>query len=312
MAYKKIFDDLEELWANICEALGRVKIYKDNQGIIDPGMKQVANQILLQRLSTRILKARGLQKVGMVLGSAFGKDAGVSDAMKDLEKLVLQEGQTRGAYNYVAVKNIDKNVNEGFSEMRQGFILQSQGIKQVDEKMTEVKGILVKNDRQRQLEEVYQKLVKPDIDQERHYTSCIRVPNTGSWIFDHENYQTWIEGASVGSSILFLNGDEGYGKTYLVSAILQSLVKRYPQGKEETGRVSVACYFFKSPKKESKEVNRSQNEEQYCTTHMALKALSYQVARNDPIYRKNLLNLENDNIFSANDISDLWNILFSR
>ena len=39
MAYKKIFDDLDELWGNISEALGRVKIYKDSQGIIDIGMK---------------------------------------------------------------------------------------------------------------------------------------------------------------------------------------------------------------------------------------------------------------------------------
>ena len=316
MAYNKIFDDLDELWANICGALGRVKIYKDYQGIIDPGMKHVASQILLQfigicRLSTRILRPNYKQKLATMLGSAFGKDSGVSNGLKELTKLVQLEGQTRGAYSYVTVKNIDKNVIDGFSEMRRNFSQQSQGINQVDEKVTEVKGILARSDRQYQLEVVHRNLVKPDIDQERHYTSCLRVPNTCEWIFDNGDYRSWVEGDSVESSILFLTGDEGCGKTYLVSAILQNLIKHYPQGKEETGQISVACYFFRGSKKESKESTRSQIEEQYCTTHMAVKALSYQVAKNDPIYRKNLLNLGNDKIVSTNDAPELWNNLFS-
>ena len=101
---------------------------------------------------------------------------------------------------------------------------------------------------------------------------------------------------------------------------MQNLIKRYPQGKEETGQVSVACYFFGTSKKESKEATKneskeathSQSEDHYCTTHMAMKALSYQVAKNDPIYRKNLLSLGSDKIVSANDVLELWNVLFSQ
>ena len=323
MAYKKIFDDLDELWGNICEALGRVKIYKNSQGIIDVGMKQVASQILLQfinicKLSTSILRPSIKKRVGMVLGSAFGKDAGVSNAMADLAKLVQQEAQTRGAYSYVTVKSIDKNVVEGFSEMRLGFSQQNQGISQVNEKMGEVKGMLARSDRQRQLEEVHAKLVKPDADQQRYYTSCIPVADTCNWILNHSDYQTWVDGDSEESSILFLTGDEGCGKTYLVSATIRGLLRRYPQGKEEVGQTSVACYYFKSARKGteeakrgSEEATRVQSEDQYCTAHMALKALSYQVAVNDPIYRKNLLGLDNDKVVSAN-VSELCGVLFGR
>ena len=252
----------------------------------------------------------------MVIGSAFGKDAGVSNAINDLAKLVQQEGQTRGAYSYVTVKNIDKNVVEGFSEMRLGFSQQSQNINQVNEKMVEVKGMLAKSERQRRLEEVHKKLMNPDAEQRKHYSAYDPVADTCNWILAHEDYKTWVNSDSVDSSILILTGDEGCGKTYLVSEIIRGLVKQYPQGKDVVGQASVACYFFKSArkgaeeaKKGGEEATRVQGEDQYCTAHMALKALSYQLAENDPIYRKNLLGLENE---VGNKVADLCNVLFIR
>ena len=92
MDYKKIFTDLDELWAMISDALDRFAIYKENQGLLDAGMKAIASQILLKfidvcRLSCKILHKNRLWQVTKT--TLFRDNAGVPDVINDLVKVKL-------------------------------------------------------------------------------------------------------------------------------------------------------------------------------------------------------------------------------
>ena len=308
-AYNKIFSDLDSLWETISNALDRFRIYMENQSIIDVGMKKIANQILIQfvdvcRLSRKILTRNILKQAAQMAKTAFFKsDAGVGDAIQALASLITKETQTRDTYGYVAIKDTQKNVTEGFEQTNQGLSQANVGI-------TELRGILSKDDRKRQLYDIQEKLGKPTSTGQRDelgkYTQSA-VSQTGDWLVNHGGYQSWAEKDTVEQPIIFLAGNEGCGKTYLTSAIIQGLLKRFPQGKEDMNQISVVYYYFRKV-----ESTKRDSQDQYCSIHTALRTMAYQVAENDPIYRKNVVGLENNDVISTSDILELWNMLFDE
>ena len=309
MAYKKIFSDLDSLWETISNALDRFRIYLDNQSIIDVGMKKIANQILIQfvevcKLSRKILTTSKLKQAQQMLRTAFFQtDSGVGDALQALTSLVTKETQTRDTYAYVAIKDTQKHVIESMEQTDQGF-------NQVNDGIAELKGMVSKDERKRQLAEIQEKLGKPPSKSQRDQFSMYTqsaVSQTGSWISECRDYKSWAIGDTVEHSILFLSGDEGCGKTYLASAIIQELSKRYPQGKEDMSKISVVFYYFKKSESAKRE-----GQEQYSTTHMALRTLAYQFAENDPIYRRNVAGLGPHEVISTSDVLELWSVLFDK
>ena len=309
VAYKKIFSDLDNLWEMISNALDRFRIYMDHQSVIDVGMKKIANQILIQfvevcKLSRKVLTTDMFKQLRQMAKTAFFKnDAGTGDAIQALTSLVTKETQTRDTYGYVAIKDTQKHVVEGFEQT-------NQGLSQANEGIAELKSIASKDDRKRKLSEISEKLRKPPTDEQRNqlimYTQNA-VPETGKWVFNWDKYQFWAEKDVVEHPIMFLSGDEKCGKTYLISAIIQDLLNRHSHGNEDMRRISVAYYYFKKS-----ESAKGEGQEQYCTTNMALRALAYQVAENDPIYRKNLASIENNKVISTYDILELWNLLLVK
>ena len=191
--------------------------------------------------------------------------------------------------------------------MNQGFGQTASSLSQANEGITELKGIVSQGDRDRQLQEVSKKLGKPDTNQRDNYGNYIRnaLSNTGDWILKQDSYQNWVD--TEQPLVLFLSGDEGCGKSFLMSSIMQKLLKKYPHGKEDMSRISVVCYFFKEADSSKKEGTL-----QNCTTSAALRTLAYQVAENDPLYRKSLQGLQEDSVISTSDINELWSHLFGR
>ena len=308
-AYKKIFSDLDSLWEMISNALDRFRIYMDHQSVIDVGMKKIANQILIQfveicKLSRKVLTNHKPKKLWQMGRTAFFKnDAGVGDAIQALTSLVTKETQTRDTYGYVAVKETHIHVIEGFGQT-------SQGLSQANEGIAELKSIMSKDDRKRQLFDILEKLRKPTTEEQRNQLSLYTqdtVPQTGKWVFNWDGYQSWAEKDVEEHPTIFLSGDESCGKTYLISTIIQDLLFRYPQGKEDMSRNSVAFSYFKKS-----ENRKGEGQEQHCTINMALRTLAYQVAENDPIYRKNVAGIENNKVICTSDILKLRNLLFVK
>ena len=318
MSYKKIFTDLDELWALISDALERFAIYKDNQGLLDAGMKGVASQILLQfigvcRLSCKILHKNRVWQVAKT--TLFKDNAGVPDAINDLVKTIDRETRTRGTYSYVSIKATEKNVVEGFSQMQQGFGQTASDLNQANEGITEIKGIVAQNDRDRQLKEVFEKLGKPDITQRDYCGTYTRsaIPGAGTWIFEQESFQRWLAGDREQPQVVFLSGEESCGKSFLLSTVMQNLIQRHPYGREDLSRTSVVCYYFGKAdvsSKDSKDMAKLPSRDQNCSVHAALRALAYQIAENDPLYRKALQRLPQDFVISTNDTIELWRLLF--
>ena len=318
MSYKKIFTDLDELWALISDALERFSIYKDNQGLLDAGIKKVASQILLQfvgvcRLSCKVLHKNRVWQVSKT--ALFKDNAGVPDAINDLVKTIDRETRTRGTYSYVSIKATEKNVTEGFSQMNQGFGETASGLNQANEGITEIRGIVTQNDRDRQLKEIFEKLGKPDITHREYCGTHTRnaVLDTGSWFFEQTTYQNWVADNTAQPRVIFLSGEEGCGKSFLLSTVMQNLLKRHPHGREDLSRISVVCYYFGKADMSSKDgKDTARLPSQHCSIHAAVRALAYQMAENDPLYRKSLQRLPKEFAISTNGTLELWQSLFGR
>ena len=103
-----------------------------------------------------------------------------------------------------------------------------------------------------------------------------RLPGTGEWIHNESNLQAWMRKETP---ILWLHGGPGAGKSFLASYIIQHLTQLYPQGVQDSRRVSIPFWFFKDYDRELQSISN------------ALKSLAYQICLNDPVYTKHCMSV---------------------
>jgi predicted AAA+ superfamily ATPase len=85
-----------------------------------------------------------------------------------------------------------------------------------------------------------------------------RVDNTCSWIFDRQEFETWLSPEDPTSpGLLWINGPAGFGKTILCARIVQHLSKTL---------ATPVAYFFFTPDLGSRD-----------TPYLALRSWIYQV-----------------------------------
>lgn len=101
-----------------------------------------------------------------------------------------------------------------------------------------------------------------------------RVAGTGDWIRDEQLFQLWLQRTT---SVLWISGNPGAGKSYLSANIISLLRENNPQGVQSTTHVSVGYFFFKDNNPETR------------SFHQALRDLAYQISQNDPVYAKHVL-----------------------
>ena len=245
--YGNIFQSLHELFSRICDVLERFAIYLDKQNVIDLAMKRIANELLLTfvkicELSCKVLhRNRALQFIKTL---AFQDNAGVKEQLEKLARLIERETQLRGTLNYVSSKTTEKNIVTGFSQTLEG-IGDAKGL--AAQSLKAIKRLETNNDLKKQLEEVREALGEPEYTYKSKFRDCVNtaVPGTGEWLHQEPSFMKWIKPDTNDEPILVFSGNEGYGKTYLMSAVVQYLQKQYPQGKEDITRVSIAYYYFK-------------------------------------------------------------------
>lgn len=133
-----------------------------------------------------------------------------------------------------------------------------------------------------------------------------KVNGTGDWLQQNSDYLEWTVRKPASRSILSLSGGEGYGKSFLMSIVVQDLRKRFPPGAEENAsRTSVAYYYFQREAKGSKSAEKNA-----LSLSNALKSLAWQIGKRDAVYRKEL-HAACDRIEDT-EISDLWTKLFTN
>ena len=303
---KKIFESLDDLLGNLSEALYRFDIYRDAQAVLDRGMKRRANLILLTFVKICDVAYKLLAKKGF-FGSleTFGKnllfksDSGVQKQLDLLEKLTHDEAQVRETYTYVTVKRLESSIEQ----MRE------------DAKKAEVS-----NEREKQIQGLEDKLDKFDQAHGKKWRYCMgqasSIPDSGQWISDHEAYNAWVDLDQSRRQLLMLWGDEGCGKTVLVSKIIEGLQKLFPRKTtNDTKKVFVAYHYCSLLADHSRKDSRdgaAGTKDTSCTIDAALRALALQVALADEVYRKNLYNLLKDSQTLSTNVEELWETLFVK
>ena len=330
LAYKKIFDTLEQLFEGISKALKRFEIYQSKQNIIDYGMKVRANMILLQLVSICDLSYKVLHKHNRFAQFAavtlFKSDDGVGAALEALKTMTEDESQERSVYTYVSAKSTERNTEQLLeaSKTTEQTTAQSLELSKKTERATEQilessKKTEDQKERDKQIESLKKILGELDGSQNKQLRYCTSqaIASSGSWVADLEEYSQWSNlDQTQQSPLLLISGDEGCGKTFLVSRVVEMLKKQFSRARTDGRKVFVAYYYFGSIFDRSggqgKGSNQGQNKDASRTVDEALRMLAMQLALDDEVYRQKLSNnLRNATPLSSN-VDELWDILFVR
>jgi hypothetical protein len=125
-----------------------------------------------------------------------------------------------------------------------------------------------------------------------------RTKGTAEWVLRDPTIASWLDRKS--DSIVVVTAPAGSGKTFAIARLVEELLSCYPQESKDSSRVSVAYYFCKE---------RVQN---LSSPAAMLRTVAYQIALNDTVYAKHIMDLaENDDLRNA-DAASLWMLLFHR
>jgi Cdc6-like AAA superfamily ATPase len=117
-------------------------------------------------------------------------------------------------------------------------------------------------------------------------------------------YASWVVTQQSSTQILYLSGEKGSGKSFLMSTIIEDLKRRYKQRSGDLRRTSIAYYYFQ------KEVKTSQTAgKEPLSIDTALKSLACQITDSDAVYRKEL-HASCKSLEELQKTKDLWVKLF--
>ena len=269
---------------------------------MDVALKRIIHQLLLSfvsicELSIKVLHGHGKKFVNFLKVFAFNEDDGVKCELEKLKILAEKENQMNCTLTLELTKANGRKVTAAFAETNStlGTIAES-------EKKREA--LLVA---EKQFEKLKGALGNPEESYRDIYQSflAIKLPNTGEWLQREPSFMSWADQQSDSEPILCISGNEGYGKSVLMSTIIQVLKKKYPVGQDDS-RTSIAYYYFQEDVKSSQSSDRDHR-----SIVKALKALALQIAQNDPVYQRHLAT----SIKTSEDLSEvehLWKNLFTN
>jgi tetratricopeptide (TPR) repeat protein len=128
------------------------------------------------------------------------------------------------------------------------------------------------------------------------------VKDSGKWLDEIDAYNEWINRSSAADFLLLLTGENGTGKSFLVSAIAQDIKSENLATKAE--RSLIGYYSFSRVEKRDKEGDRQRPE-------AAIKSICVQLAEQDIVYARRISNVcgetgKNEKYFRDASCTDLW------
>ena len=313
--YRNIFSSLTELFSRISDVLERFSIYLRMKDDVDVALKRIIHQLLLSfvsicELSVKVLHGNKVLKFLKVF--AFNEDDGIKCELEKLKILAEKESQMKGTLTLESVKANERKVIAGFAETKEGL----RGVRGDMAGMSSTLGTIAESEKKRealsvaekQFEKIKGALGNPEESYRDIYQSflTIKLPNTGEWLRREPSFMSWADQQSDSEPIFCISGNEGYGKSVLMSTVIQALSKKYPAGQDDFSRTSIAYYYFQKDVKSSQSSDRGHQ-----SIEKALKALALQIAQNDPVYQKHLAT----SIKTFEDLSEvehLWRNLFTK
>ncbi|PKX89971.1 uncharacterized protein P174DRAFT_454144 [Aspergillus novofumigatus IBT 16806] len=128
------------------------------------------------------------------------------------------------------------------------------------------------------------------------------VKDSGKWLNEIDAYKQWINRSSATDFLLLLTGENGTGKSFLVSAIAQEIKSENSATKAE--RSLIGYYSFSRVEKRDIEGDRQRPE-------AAIKSICVQLAEQDIVYARRVSSVcgeagKNEKYFRDAGCTDLW------
>jgi hypothetical protein len=274
---------------------------------VDIALRKIVNDLLICFVSICELSIKVLHGNKAILALkvfALGSDEGVSAKLKELDNLVQIEGQMRGALILESGKINEKKIDAVYTETKEGYRVVSSALDRMSESEKKREAVTVQD---KQLETIKAALDRPSDSYKTIYKGFIskKIENTGEWLHEDPLYKEWVARKASSFSSLCLSGGEGSGKSFLMSIAIQDLKKRYPQGEDDLNRTSIAYYYFQ------RDVKGSTADQDSLSLNTALKALAWQIANSDAVYRRELSSSCNS-VEDLRKTKDLWGTLFAN
>ncbi len=326
----KIYDMLGDLFDKISVFLSQFQIYEriEQYHSIDPALLRTISELMISfvnicALSMKLVDGGKWEKTKMVLKvTFFDDDSGVKAEMSKLQALVEKQGGIRGTLTLESVLKSEVKLTEvqeslGIASLKLDGLAKSlegvgDGVERVEQGMgvliEDAKGRKAEDQKKQQLSIIGEKLGVEDeklgikdtsLDTYKSYWNE-SVPGTGGWLDHLQEYIAWEDRDTSVDPVLCLIGEENFGKSLLTSAIVRKLQNRYRHGDEGSTRTYISYFFFPKGSEKTSERQRS--------AETALKCISWQIAHDDMLYRKDLTSLcEGDGIdFTSFGCADLW------
>lgn len=278
--------------------LERCKIYmRLPADAVDIALRKIINEELvcfvdICALSIRVMKGNKILTALKVF--AFDSDEGVSGQLGRLASLVERESQMRATLGFESQKTSERVI----VETRDGT---KKVTASVDKLLTFEKNRDADNAAKRLLGNIDSNLDTPSETfkgiqaiYKRHLND--KVQDSGEWLRKDAVYTAWLDSQRSRCSILGVAGDEGFGKSFLFTAIVKSLQEAYHESGEDMTCTSASYYIFDQENKDSSLVK-------------ALEVLAWQIAKVDMVYRKDLGSVKT---VGVNQIGHLCDQLFGK
>ncbi|KAB8238058.1 NACHT and TPR domain protein [Aspergillus alliaceus] len=309
------YDAIQDLMSTLKDFTIRLKAY--SREAISEDLSNKLSDILVTlveifALSTKTIRRGRLLK--FTRNILLGSNDAIQGAMGKLDKLTRVEADLVGAETLTESKRTGRVV-DGMSvtvnTTNATVIETGMTVNQMNVRVNEVQEMLGtllvsvnenkqenSDDREKALQEHVNKILRPsktDFAQDWYdKINKARIPGTGDWVRDESIFQEWL---SKDTPVIFISGNPGAGKSYIVANIISLLRELHPQGVQNTSLTSVGFFFFKDDNPGTR------------SFHQALRDLALQISRNDPVYLKHLATIEDYERIST--LESAWRLLFT-
>ena len=299
-------DAVQDLFTLLKDFSARLEVY--SQQPVSYNLQVLLTEILVVLLeilghATKIVKDKHRYRMKIFSRSiVLGDDKKIQDLVANLKRLTSSEQQLIGAETLSGTMRVENIASKNTAQLdRLNTSYDQMGV-QIDRLADFYEGLKTHSDNRydtTQLE-VLKNVLNPSVAAADKFDAIFRakqqesVPGFGDWIRSEKHFVDWKRSKS---SLLFVSGVPGSGKSFLAHNITSYLHETAKDSGSSLPGHNVACFFFQETVQKTRSV------------HQALRDISFQLLQVDTAYAKHVTAKR----FTSEDVSSIrsvWNNLF--
>lgn len=296
--YSDVLDGFVTLMEHCAAFLSRLNVFLEqevgnNGSFLPPHLRKPAYDILagfvdILKSSYKLSKSTR-EKLRIILDVVvFSGDAGVSESMQLFEERVQAFTKVQIDQILLDVRGLARHLEKSEGEIKAhqaeirehqertyGVMIEALSI--TKELKSTLDGKMSQEKHERDLKSIRDAIdPKGDFNswtKRQDYISKRRMKESGQWIIDNKflAFSAWTTARDVDTptKILVVEGDHGFGKSYITNKVVSHLRNTHPSNASST-RTSIAYYYFGEDREDSLET--------------CLRSIVYQFASTNPAY----------------------------